>query len=423
MESIRKFLTCISVLLAFATSNCLAQGHCLIVSDMHFNPFYTNDGQHNIDTVLRNELANAPVAQWDSILTAYNGVNSFTGVTRGYDSDYNLIKSAIKAMSVAHPKPDFIVITGDFIWHSNYKQYLQVPFNSIEQQHLLKIKTMSFLAGLLRAKFPNVPVIPALGNNDSDNDDYVYPTDEFLTAFARDWNLNPSAGNKLKVDTTWFKMGGYYKARLGKQTFLVLNTTLLSKNSPDNNDKVDSTMFAWLDNELSVPGQKAWIISHIPPGSDMVPEYTAKLISVIKEHSKNVQFYLSAHTHFNDFRVICDTINKKAYAWVRMVASIGPNHDNSPGYIYAEYDKSGNLVNEQQHYLDLNDFKWKMNYGIGTVELPKINAAGMFEFMLKTKDPFNAPGYLHFHSLESENEDSYLQHTFMPNLLQVSSSD
>jgi len=423
MKAIRRILVSTLILWAVVTCKSFAQGDCIIVSDMHFNPFFTNDGQHNIDTVLRNELAIAPVEQWDSILTAYNGAGSVSGITRGYDANYNLIKSAVNDMAKKHPHPDFIVITGDFIWHSYYKGGSQVPFSSEDQQHLLKTKTMSYLAGLIRSTYKGVPVIPALGNNDSDNDDYVFPSDNFLTAFAKDWNLNPAPGNKLKVDTSGFKLGGYYKARLGKQVFVVLNTTILSNNNPYNNNGVDSTMFAWLEKELSVTGQKVWIVSHIPPGNDMMANgYTAKLISIVKEHKDNVQLYLAAHTHFNDFRVIYDSLTNKAFAWVRMVSSVGPNHDNSPGYIYAEYDMSGHLK-EQQHYLDLKDHTWKKNYCISTVGLPQINAAGILKFMQTIKDPFNSPGYLHFHSLDNKNDDTHLGQDFTPNLLDVDGAE
>ncbi|HVW97585.1 MAG TPA: metallophosphoesterase [Mucilaginibacter sp.] len=408
------------LLIAFGKAS-IGQGHCIIVSDMHLNPFYTSDGQHNIDTALMTTLTNADVAQWQTILNNYQK-DTVSGITRGYDANYNLVRSAVNAMGNLPSKPDFIVISGDFIWHSYYNQYSQVKFKSEAQEHLLKIKTMAFIAGLIHQKFPGVQVIPALGNNDSDLGDYEFPTDTFLQAFVRDWKLNNSRARKLKVDMSSFMEGGYYKAVIGKRTFLVLNTTLLSKNTPDNNTKRDSAMFAWLKTELSGSKKNLWIVSHIPPGNDMPQERTNQLISIIKDHRKNIKFYLAAHTHFNDFRLIYDTVaNGKdtAYAYVRMVASIGPNHDNSPGFIDAELGVDGSIVKENQYYLDMDTFQWESNYGVNTVGLSQVNAPGILDFMLKNPDPRATPSFYQFHSLDVINMDSYLGTTFAADMLIV----
>src|ERR1700759_1765017 len=133
-----------------------AGGHCLFISDMHFNPFYTNDGKHNIDTKLRYVLADADITKWDSILTAYNGTKLDT--TRGFDSQFNLIKSAMNNISATYPKPDFIAITGDFLFHSYYNNVDSIPFKSPQQERLLRTKTMAFLGSLFQQKFPGIPV-------------------------------------------------------------------------------------------------------------------------------------------------------------------------------------------------------------------------------------------------------------------------
>jgi sphingomyelin phosphodiesterase acid-like 3 len=393
-----------------------AGGHCLIVSDMHFNPFYTNDGKHNIDTKLRDVLATADIAQWDSILTAYNGATLDT--TRGFDSQYNLIKSAMDNISANYAAPDFIAITGDFLFHSYYNKTDTIPFKTPQQERLLRFKTMAYLAGLFQQKFPGVPVIPAFGNNDTDNGDYVFPTDEFLSAYLKNWNLVPSPTSKLKVDTSAFHTGGYYKAQLGSQVFLSVNTTILSNNGSATH-KGDTVMLNWLDRQLTAPNQHVWIISHIPPGNDfLLPQYTSRIDSIVKAHSANIKLYLAAHTHFNDLRVFYkDTATQ--YTFVRMVSSITADHSNTPGYIYADYDQNGLVTNETQHYLDLKSLTWKVGFGIGTLNLGDVNAANVFKFLQTTQDPYISTPYLQFHSLDSTNRDTYLKHTFAPNLLKV----
>ncbi|MCO5947712.1 metallophosphoesterase [Mucilaginibacter flavidus] len=429
MKPVTFFLSC-----AFALSICCgchgpkheeetvagaSNGHCLFISDMHFNPFYTNDGKHNIDTKLRDVLAAADVTKWDSILTAYNGAKLDT--VRGFDSDYNLIKSAMDNISATYPHPDFIAITGDFLFHSNYNSTDTIPFKNPQQERLLRFKTMAFLAGLFNKKFPGVPVIPAFGNNDTDNGDYVFPTDAFLSAYLKDWNLVPSPTSKFKVDTSTIHTGGYYKAQLGNQVFLSINTTILS-NSKSNvtySPKVNAALFAWLNKELSAPNQNVWIVSHIPPGADFLKGADSDTLeSIIKAHSSNVKLYLAAHTHFNDLRVIYKDSTTQ-YAFIRMVSSITADHSNTPGYIYADFDQNGNVTNETQRYLDFKSLTWKTGFGIGTLKMGEVNTANVFKFLHTTQDPFKSTPYIQFHSLDSINRDSYLKHTFAPNLLQV----
>ncbi|MDO3641186.1 metallophosphoesterase [Mucilaginibacter sp. L3T2-6] len=392
-------------------------GHCLFISDMHFNPFYTNDGKHNIDVNLRDVLAATDIAKWDSILTAYNGTKLDT--VRGYDSDYNLIKSAMNNISTTYPKPDFIVITGDFLFHSYYNNTDSIPFKSPQQERLLRFKTMAYLAGLFRQKFAGIPVIPAFGNNDTDNGDYVFPTDAFLSAYLKDWNLVSSPAGKLKVDTSTIHTGGYYRAQLGNQLFLSLNTTLLSNNKSATH-KGDTAMLTWLDKQLAAAsGQNIWIVSHVPPGDDFwLPQYTPRLTSIIKKRSKNIKMYLAAHTHFNDLRAIYKDSTTQ-YAFVRMVSSITADHDNTPGYIYADFDQNGLVTNETQHYLDYKSQTWKTGFGIGRLNMGDVNASNVYKFLQKTQDPFKSTPYIQFHSLDSINRDSYLKQSFAPNLLQV----
>ncbi|MEO6632072.1 MAG: metallophosphoesterase [Mucilaginibacter sp.] len=429
MKTLTFFLSC-----AFALSICCGchgpkheaaavagapNGHCLFVSDMHFNPFFTNDGKHNIDTKLRDVLAAADVTKWDSILTAYNGAKLDT--VRGFDSDYNLIKSAMDNTSATYPNPDFIAITGDFLFHSYYNGTDTIPFKSPQQERLLRFKTMAFLAGLFNKKFPGVPVIPALGNNDTDNGDYVFPTNAFLSAYLKDWNLVPSPTGKFKVDTSTIHTGGYYKAQLGNQVFLSINTTILSnsKNNVTYSSKVNAALFAWLNKELSAPSQNVWIVSHIPPGADFLKSADSDTLeSIIKAHSANIKLYLAAHTHFNDLRVIYKDSTTQ-YAFIRMVSSITADHSNTPGYIYADFDQNGNVTNETQRYLDHKSLSWKTGFGIGTLKMGEVNTANVFQFLQTTQDPFKSTPYIQFHSLDSINRDSYLKHTFAPNLLQV----
>ncbi|MBS1527107.1 MAG: metallophosphoesterase [Bacteroidetes bacterium] len=405
-------------------------GKCLVISDIHFNPFYTSDGSYAIDTQLRDELALSPVEYWQSILDAYfkkGGAKPLDGLKRGYDSNYPLLVSAIDAMAKQVSRPRFIIIAGDFLWHQYYGHTNDtVAFALPGQQRALKDSTIKFIAYLFKSKFPGTAFIPALGNNDTGGDDYSKQGQDFLHHFALAWNLA-----KLNVDTAKYDRTGYFVAETSKASdpkIVVLNSSLISNKKRDAYQKDARQMFDWLDNVLSQPDNKnVWVISHIPPGADLYPDYNAKLLNKITT-SPNVKYYIAGHTHFNDFRVIYDEKAAKVYPLIiRIVPSIGSNHDNSPSFEVAEIGKDYTLTKETNYVLnsetamtDPASAQWLAGYSINTVGLSAITAQAMYDFM-QHKNPNNCQPYYRFHSLDDQNRDSYLKKVsdFNNNILRI----
>ncbi|HVS92431.1 MAG TPA: metallophosphoesterase [Mucilaginibacter sp.] len=405
-------------------------GKCLVISDIHFNPFYTNNGSYNIDTQLRDQLATTPVAQWEGILGAYfkqAGAKPLGGLKRGYDANYPLLVSAIGAMAQQQSRPRFIVIAGDFLWHQYYGNTNDtVVFRSPDQQRRLKDSTVKFIGYLFKTQFPATAFIPALGNNDTDGEDYAKQAAGFLHVFADAWGLD-----KLNVDTAKYDHTGYFIGETGNASdpeFVVLNSSLISNKKRDAYQKDAQQMFDWLDNVLSQPASKnVWVISHIPPGGDLYPDYNARLLNKITT-SPNVKYYLAGHTHFNDFRVIYDQKAAKVYPlFIRVVPSIGPNHDNSPSFEVAGIDADYALTGETSYVLnpealakDPARVQWMPGYSIGTVGLSGITAQAMYNFM-QHKNPNNCQPYYRFHSLDQQNRDSYLKRVsnFNNNILMI----
>ena len=89
-----------------------AAGQFLLISDIHFNPFY--------DGSLFDRLRDRPVEDWAGILEASKpaGINP-----RGTDSNYALVKSSLDEARARMPRPDFILYPGDFMAHQWQQKY------------------------------------------------------------------------------------------------------------------------------------------------------------------------------------------------------------------------------------------------------------------------------------------------------------
>src|SRR6201999_1457489 len=163
---------------------------CLIVSDIHLDPMFN---AHN-DTALRTRLMVTPVSGWQKLFENTPAESNISVALLGQDANYAILHSALKNMKERLAAPAFIIIAGDFIWH-----------NATPADSVLKRKTIQFIAGLFKSNFPGVPIVPAMGNNDTYGDDYILQDPKFLNDFADAWepNLPKHAANELKAQ-------GYY---------------------------------------------------------------------------------------------------------------------------------------------------------------------------------------------------------------------
>src|SRR4051812_18374465 len=102
-------------LLVVTPAPALAQpvpGQFLLISDLHFDPFY--------DGALFERLNTRPVEDWAAILEESQpaGFNP-----KGTDSNYALLKSSLDDARARNPTPDFILYPGDFMAHQWQDKY------------------------------------------------------------------------------------------------------------------------------------------------------------------------------------------------------------------------------------------------------------------------------------------------------------
>src|SRR5260370_37985963 len=91
-------------------------------------------------------------------------------------------------MQTAMPKPDAVLVTGDFIAHRFPQKFASTAPESKRTDAVYRDfvqKTMAFVTLELKQTFPGIPILPVLGNNDADTGDYALePDGSFLHGTA-----------------------------------------------------------------------------------------------------------------------------------------------------------------------------------------------------------------------------------------------
>ena len=283
-----------------------------------------------------------PVKEWKKIFEGSVAQMTLNAGLLGKDANYAVLTSALANMKAQLPHPAFIIIAGDFIWH-----------NARPQDSVLKRKTIQFIAQLFKERFPDTPVIPAMGNNDTYGEDYALQDPKFLADFAHAWepNLPRSSAADLLAQ-------GYYTYENENLKLVVINSALVNAGTSYSGA---GTMLTWLKrNVMDAGGKKVWVISHIPPGINGYnsskmwnDDYTQKFIGIVTKYPSVVKFSVASHTHLDDYKVFYNTA-KKPVSLLRIIPSICSNHGNNPSFEVAGFNSSsGDVISEMGHYLNL----------------------------------------------------------------------
>jgi sphingomyelin phosphodiesterase acid-like 3 len=175
-------------------------GVILSLADFHFDPFY--------DPKLFHELVQSPPSEWTRIFDSsqVSGYGEY-----GKDSNYNLVVSALNHAARVAPKAEFILLAGDWLAHGFSDSYYQYAGSHDPRGlHEFIDKTITFLTQRIREQFPDIPIYPALGNEDSYCGDYqLQPKGEFLRRTADTWKGLLHNGNDEQAFMQTFPTGGY----------------------------------------------------------------------------------------------------------------------------------------------------------------------------------------------------------------------
>lgn len=369
----------------------------LLVSDIHFEPFW--------DPGKAERLKTAPVGDWSAILAEPETADreakfeelQQTCHARGADTSYALYESSLQAMRVEAGGAKFVVLSGDLISHDfDCKFATLLPKAGPGDYRAFVEKTIEFVLRNLRGALPGVPLYAALGNNDSGCGDYKLDTDSpFLAAMADEFTRGLIGADREQAART-FAEGGYYSARLpaplDRTRILVLDDIFMSRRYETCGGKADpaaaAAQTAWLEQQLDAARrshEKAWVMSHIPPGVD--PFSTATKSGDICSGGKPQMFLSSealpkamagygdvirlavfAHTHMDEVRLLRPMAAGAPPEGValKMVPSISPIDGNNPAFTVAQIDAATAEMKDYRVYVASNktgvDARWSEEY-------------------------------------------------------------
>jgi hypothetical protein len=335
---------------AQARARPMRESTVLLVSDLHFDPFTA--GAEVVKTLRR-----TPTAQWARVLGA---APPAPPSPYGSDSNYPLLVSAGAAMWQAVPHPAFVVVTGDFLGHKFEQKYDSVFAGTPDSTGAASFadSTMAFMARWMGGIFPaDVPIYPAIGNNDSGCNDYGMDT-QFQRSAARSWAPLAQRGGRAPGFVAAFDSGGYYTARppASSATLVMLNDIYWSRSydaacGPDRGARE----LQWLGGVLHAARaahRRVWLASHIPPGVDIYSSlkdpsnptlmftapYVTAFDSLVRAYADVIALHLTGHTHMSEFRVY-DT----AGGGVPDVGvpAVSPLFGNNPGFVSMRLGASG----------------------------------------------------------------------------------
>ena len=240
------------------------EGRLVLISDLHFNPF--QDGK------IVQKLINADYQDWHRILSTST---IRTPTSYGSDTNFPLFASALKRIKRSCPNPDLILFPGDILAH-NFNTMFQNYSRSQAEYRAFVMKTLKFVGSEISHHFPHTPIYFTLGNNDQFDGDYnIPPNGAFLHSaadiFYRFWLKGDTSGQASFAKT--FMVGGNYaigSLESSKLRLISFNSVYFS--SKNNYRDEGWRQLKWLEEQLAAAhenGQKAWILTHIPPGVDV----------------------------------------------------------------------------------------------------------------------------------------------------------
>jgi sphingomyelin phosphodiesterase acid-like 3 len=367
-------LVLLSVLCLIGSAPVRAQsgtGEFLHISDLHFNPFY--------DGALFAQLSAQPAENWAGILEKSQPP---TFNLMGQDSNYALLKSSWDEARRRSPAPDFLLVSGDFLahnWQINYDKLVKQSHVADPQAYrAFTAKAIQFLAGELARRYPATPILPALGNNDSDCGDYaIDPDGPFAKMFAAAWAPLLGADADRAAFQASFSQGGHCSLKLPRaknHRLIVVNSVVFSMKYANtcgtSNEAPPQNELRWLATALEqarAAGETVWLLLHIPPGIDSFatdqslqkngpivtlwhPEWVSRFLQVIERYQGTIQAAFGGHMHMDDFRVI--RLSDKPVLFCKVAPAISPVYGNNPGFQIVQYDRqTGEIENYQLDYL------------------------------------------------------------------------
>jgi hypothetical protein len=390
--SIVCFLLCVVAGAAAFAQIGPAAGRALLISDIHLDPL--------ADPAIVKQLIAAPVAQWEAIFES-SQQKSFSPY--GSDTNYPLFVSALAAVAARAPF-DYVVFTGDALRH-NFSQAFVAAGGTADQFPEFAANTEAFVVQELQSRL-KVPVIAALGNDDSGCGDYQIPPDgPFLASTAN--ALTVLAGSPEAKST--FQLGGYFSVAhptVANQEILVLNTIFWSASykscAADSGDPGEAEMkwLGWKLYSAKLQHHGVTLAMHIPPGMDAYTSahgqcqaptsfwqarYSTEFSALMSSYSDVVQRAFAGHTHMDDFRFVAadPPPGEGASMALRLTPSVSPIFKNNPAFSIMSYSlTTADVLDITTYFLALSsptpswakEYQFDSAYQVGSFSAANLSA-------------------------------------------------
>ena len=288
------------------------------------------------------------------------------------DTNWPLLRESLAAMRKIDPKPDVVVLAGDFLAHNWGGKAHDAGFDATAAAE----QTMRNIATEFNRAFPDAQFVIAMGNNDDPCGDYrTGPNSKYLAAVARAWeplvNRHGGAPRFLRD----FSYAGYYTVRLRSgERAVVLNDVYWSLfyRGCGRAQNVPAQELAWFGRTLRAlkPGDRAVAIMHIPPGVDATATLIAHRFIVVPYWRENeraaftgeltrnrakLAFALAAHAHRMDFRTLGGVP-------MLVLPSISPIYSNNPTFVTMTIGAQDALQEYRAYSYDLQGGGWSQTF-------------------------------------------------------------
>jgi sphingomyelin phosphodiesterase acid-like 3 len=325
----------------------------VIISDVHFTPFY--------DTTIFHDLVNSPVEEWADIFQR----SSVTELSSwGQETNYPLLRRALDAASRSIGEGQAAIFPGDILAHNFPETFFEL-YGEEDHDALRSFvyKTVVFFATQVRERFGNVPVMFTLGNNDSYAGDYLLvpggafladTADMFYNTFLLGW---ADRNNYFRTYTA----GGYFVAESpdAKVRFVCVNSVLFSKDRTegctDAPNNAPTAQLDWLEKILGkahADKKKVFMVTHIPAGMNIFSTANTymdasgkisdadvfwkescqrRFLEICHRYASVIETVLSGHTHMDEYSLILDR-DGEAYKATIVTPAVSPQFGNNPAF-------------------------------------------------------------------------------------------
>jgi len=360
----------VGLALFVATLHPAIASEVLVLTDIHFNPL--------ADKALAEPLAAAPAEQWPTILDHGNERMS----NYSEDSDWKLLRATLDELQ-AQKKPDVVLIAGDFLAHNFRKGFDgSVAAHDDAAYRRFVVKTMRFLALELEHALPRTPILPVLGNNDSDCGDYAIrpggaylaDTEAIVAGMVGPSLLKGAAGENFAQ--SWTALGSYIVDDPAQPRFRVigLNDNYFSthyRNScgGEGDGNPARTTLTWLSRALAdaaAAHRKVILLYHIPPGTDafatarhdvcpvtpaplMAKLYASELHALMQRYQDTIAANIAGHLHTDAFRILRN--GDKFFGFVMIAPAISPIFGQNPSFRRFTLSDDGAISAVNTYYL------------------------------------------------------------------------